>query len=66
MFVTKHGRTYLAGMVRGWVPEELARERHFRWWEEETGQTEGDGADVASSSGSTASPVSEEAGGGGV
>jgi len=37
VLVTKHGRTYLAGMVRGWVPEELARERHLRWWEEETG-----------------------------
>jgi formate dehydrogenase subunit gamma len=37
VFVTKHGRTYLAGMVRGWIPEELARERHQRWWEQETG-----------------------------
>ncbi len=34
---TRHGRTYLAGMVRGWVPEDLARERHLRWWQEETG-----------------------------
>jgi formate dehydrogenase subunit gamma len=34
---TKHGRTYLAGMINGWVPEALARERHLRWWEEETG-----------------------------
>lgn len=36
VLLTKHGRTYLAGMVTGWVPEELARERHRRWWEEET------------------------------
>lgn len=41
VLVTKHGRTYLAGMVRGWVPEELARERHLRWWEEETGGEDG-------------------------
>jgi formate dehydrogenase subunit gamma len=40
VFLTKHGRTYLAGMVKGWVPEELARERHRRWWEEETGGEE--------------------------
>jgi len=33
---TRHGRTYLAGMVRGWIPEELAREKHQRWWEEQT------------------------------
>ena len=38
VLLTKHGRTYLAGMVTGWVPEELARERHRRWWEEETGR----------------------------
>jgi formate dehydrogenase subunit gamma len=36
VFVTKHGRTYLLGMIRGWIPEELARERHLRWWREET------------------------------
>lgn len=35
--LTKHGRTYLAGMVRGWIPEDLAREKHRRWWEAETG-----------------------------
>jgi formate dehydrogenase subunit gamma len=34
---TKHGRTYLAGMIKGWIPEALAQERHLRWWEEETG-----------------------------
>jgi len=45
VFVTKHGRTYLAGMVKGWIPEELARERHLRWWEEETGRTSGPEAD---------------------
>jgi formate dehydrogenase subunit gamma len=37
VFLTKHGRTYLAGMIRGWIPEELAMEKHRRWWEEETG-----------------------------
>jgi formate dehydrogenase subunit gamma len=40
VFLTKHGRIYLAGMVRGWIPEELARERHFRWWAAETERTE--------------------------
>jgi formate dehydrogenase subunit gamma len=38
VFLTKHGREYLRGMIGGTVPEELARERHRRWWEEETGQ----------------------------
>jgi formate dehydrogenase subunit gamma len=38
VFVTKHGRIYLAGMLKGWIPEDLARERHLRWWEEETGR----------------------------
>ena len=28
------------GWSRGWMPEELARERHRRWWEEETGTRE--------------------------
>ena len=37
VFLTKHGRTYLAGMIRGWIPEDLAREKHRRWWEAETG-----------------------------
>jgi cytochrome b subunit of formate dehydrogenase len=37
VFITKHGRTYLSGMIRGWIPEELARERHVRWWREEKG-----------------------------
>jgi formate dehydrogenase subunit gamma len=37
VFFTKHGRTYLAGMIRGWIPEDLAREKHRRWWEAETG-----------------------------
>jgi formate dehydrogenase subunit gamma len=36
VFITKHGRTYLSGMIRGWVPEGLAWERHRRWWQEET------------------------------
>lgn len=47
VFITKHGRTYLAGMIRGWIPEELAVERHSRWWVEETGGYSGDGAGVA-------------------
>lgn len=29
---TRHGRTYLSGMVRGSLAEETARERHFKWW----------------------------------
>ncbi len=37
---TRHGRDYLRGMVGGTVPEELARARHRRWWEEETSQEE--------------------------
>ena len=37
VFFTKHGRTYLAGMIRGWIPEELARQKHQNWWEAETG-----------------------------
>jgi formate dehydrogenase subunit gamma len=37
VFLTKHGRTYLWGMVWGWIPEDLARERHLRWWQVETG-----------------------------
>jgi formate dehydrogenase subunit gamma len=40
VFLTRHGRTSLTGMVTGWVPEDLARERHQRWWEEETGGAE--------------------------
>ncbi len=40
VFLIRHGRTYLAAMVTGWVPEELARERHLRWWQEETGGAE--------------------------
>jgi cytochrome b subunit of formate dehydrogenase len=40
VFLIKHGRTYLAAMVTGWVPEELARERHLRWWQEEAAGAE--------------------------
>jgi formate dehydrogenase gamma subunit len=36
VFLTKHGRVYLGAMVRGTLPEGLARERHRRWWEEMT------------------------------
>ena len=46
VFVTKHGRTYLAGMIRGWIPEQLAYERHRRWWAAETGEDEGEDAGV--------------------
>jgi cytochrome b subunit of formate dehydrogenase len=38
VFLTKHGRTYLTGMIRGWVPEQLVMERHLRWWEQERGR----------------------------
>ncbi len=48
VFLTKHGRTYLAGMIRGWIPEELARERHLRWWLSETGRSPGDTPGVVS------------------
>jgi hypothetical protein len=34
-------------MIRGWIPEDLAFERHRRWWAAETGEDEGDGADIA-------------------
>jgi formate dehydrogenase subunit gamma len=47
VFITKHGRTYLGGMVRGWVPEALARERHERWWAAETGGEGGAAAEPA-------------------
>lgn len=30
---TKHGRGYLTAMIRGTLQEEIARERHRRWWE---------------------------------
>jgi cytochrome b subunit of formate dehydrogenase len=33
VFLTKHGRRYLGAMVRGALPEEVARERHRTWWE---------------------------------
>jgi formate dehydrogenase subunit gamma len=36
--LTRHGRYYLAGMVRGRIPEWLARERHGRWWEQIVGK----------------------------
>lgn len=35
--LTKHGRTYLGAMVNGSIPEDLARERHRRWWEQMAG-----------------------------
>ena len=39
VLITKHGRTYLRGMVDGSIPEDLARGRHLRWWQAETGWT---------------------------
>ena len=61
VLVTKHGRTYLAGMIRGWIPEELAREKHQRWWEAETGEARAAEAGSASpaETGRSADPVAE-------
>jgi formate dehydrogenase subunit gamma len=33
VFLTRHGRGYLSGMIRGALPEEIARERHRLWYE---------------------------------
>jgi formate dehydrogenase subunit gamma len=33
VFLTRHGRGYLTGMIRGGLPEEIARERHRLWYE---------------------------------
>jgi len=65
--ITRHGRTYLAGMVRGWIPEDLARERHFRWWQAETGgaaEPATDAAPPVGASRSSESGVGSEAGSG--
>lgn len=56
VFLTRHGRTYLAAMVRGWIPDTLARERHERWWRAETAQTPGV-ADAAAGGGPTVDPA---------
>lgn len=37
VFFTRHGRAYLGAMLRGTLPEEVARKRHRRWWEQEAG-----------------------------
>jgi formate dehydrogenase subunit gamma len=37
VFLTRHGRGYLSSMVRGGLPEHIARERHRTWWEEQRG-----------------------------
>jgi len=42
VFLTRHGRHYLNGMVTGHVPEWLARERHQRWWEQCRGKEAGE------------------------
>jgi len=46
VLLTRHGRTYLAGMIRGWIPERLAMEKHRRWWAEETGASDSDQGSV--------------------
>jgi len=62
VFVTKHGRTYLAGMIRGWIPEELAMERHRRWWAAETsGEAAAAEAAAADAGGDGAGPAGEDA-----
>ncbi len=38
VFLTRHGRGYLNSMVRGGLPEHIARERHRTWWEEQGGR----------------------------
>jgi formate dehydrogenase subunit gamma len=35
VFGTRHGRGYLQAMIKGRLPEEIARERHALWWERE-------------------------------
>jgi formate dehydrogenase subunit gamma len=37
VFLTRHGRGYLSSMIRGGLPEHIARERHRTWWEEQRG-----------------------------
>ena len=37
VFLTRHGRKYLAGMIKGSLPAEVARERHRTWWEKTRG-----------------------------
>lgn len=44
--LTKHGRTYLGAMLRGTIPEELARERHCRWWDQVAGERAAAGTEV--------------------
>jgi formate dehydrogenase subunit gamma len=39
VFLTRHGRGYLSSMVRGGLPEHIARERHRTWWEEQRGES---------------------------
>lgn len=46
VFLTRHGRKYLDAMVRGSLAEEVARERHLKWWSamrDEGVSDEGDG-----------------------
>ena len=37
VFLTRHGRGYLSSMIKGGLPEHIARERHRIWWEEQRG-----------------------------
>lgn len=34
VFLTRDGRGYLSAMIKGGLPEHIARERHRTWWEE--------------------------------
>jgi hypothetical protein len=46
VFLTRHGRGYLSSMVKGALPEHIARDRHRTWWEEQQvddGLSEDDG-----------------------
>jgi formate dehydrogenase subunit gamma len=40
VFLTRHGRGYLSAMIRGRLPEEIARERHEVWWESVSAQVD--------------------------
>ena len=50
------------GWSRGWIPEELALERHRRWWEAETGgDAAGADAAAADAGGDGAGPAGADA-----
>ncbi len=62
VFLTRHGRGYLSSMVRGGLPEDIARERHRTWWEEQRGgdHPPADGAASTERAASTAGVASVE------